>query len=123
MDLRAFGADRSRLLARLADSESASIPGSGFAMGRPGSRAAFFGPCVAASVDVARRFVDWFVARHAGEPVYWDLLPDNPEAALLAESVGFRRIRQLVRMARGAASAPRERAATASIPRDSRTAP
>ena len=106
MDRHAFGADRGRLLACLAEGESASIPGSGFAMGRPGSKAAFFGPCVATSVDAARLFVGWFLARHNGEPVYWDLLPDNPEAALLAERFGFRRIRQLVRMARGAACAP-----------------
>jgi GNAT superfamily N-acetyltransferase len=106
MDLRAFGADRARLLALLAEGESASIPGSGFAMGRPGSRAAFFGPCVATSVDAAQRLVGWFVARHAGEPVYWDLLADNPEAAPLAARFGFQRIRQLVRMARGAACAP-----------------
>jgi GNAT superfamily N-acetyltransferase len=106
MDRRAFGADRGRLLASLAGGESASIPGSGFAMGRPGSRAAFFGPCVATSVDAARSLVGWFVARHAGEPVYWDLLPDHPEAAALAERFGFQRIRELVRMARGASSAP-----------------
>ena len=101
MDLRAFGADRSRLLGRLAAGESASIPGSGYGMGRPGSRAAYFGPCVATSVEAARSFVAWFVARHAGETVYWDLLPGNADAVALAEQFGFQRIRSLVRMARG----------------------
>jgi GNAT superfamily N-acetyltransferase len=101
MDLRAFGADRRDLLARLAAGESASIPGSGYAMGRPGSKAAFFGPCIATSLEAARSFAEWFIARHAAEPVYWDLLPDNPEAMSLAGQLGFERVRQLTRMARG----------------------
>ena len=103
MDLRSFGADRSRLLARLAGAESASIPGAGYAIGRPGSKAAYFGPCVATSVEAAQTWVGWFVGRHAEELVYWDLLPGNPEATLLAERFGFTRVRQLVRMARGEA--------------------
>src|SRR5260370_30149455 len=37
LDRPAFGADRSALLSMLAQIESFSIPGSGFAMGRPGS--------------------------------------------------------------------------------------
>ena len=100
MDLRAFGADRSLLLSSLAG-ESASIPGSGYAMGRAGSKAAYFGPCVAASPPAARRLAGWFLARHGGESVYWDLLPENREAVSLAEEWGFRRVRQLVRMTRG----------------------
>jgi GNAT superfamily N-acetyltransferase len=103
MDLRSFGADRSRLLARLAAGESASIPGAGYAMGRPGSKAAYFGPCVATSMEAAESLVVWFVGRHAEQLVYWDLLPGNPEAVLLAERFGFQRIRQLSRMQRGEA--------------------
>jgi GNAT superfamily N-acetyltransferase len=105
MDRRAFGASRSRLLLRLAAGEAASIPGSGYAMGRPGSQAAYFGPCIAMSRQAAQSLAGWFVARHAEERVYWDLLPDNPEAVALAEHFGFQRIRQLVRMVRGEACA------------------
>jgi GNAT superfamily N-acetyltransferase len=47
LDRQAFGADRAELLKLLAGIESASIAGEGFAMGRPGSNAAYFGPCVA----------------------------------------------------------------------------
>jgi GNAT superfamily N-acetyltransferase len=101
IDLRAFGAVRIRLLMRLAAGESISIPRSGYAMGRPGSNAAYFGPCVASSRATARSLVEWFLARHSEAPVYWDLLPQNPEAVALAENFGFQRIRQLVRMARG----------------------
>ena len=104
-DLRdiGFGADRSKLLSRLTEGEWVSIAGSGYAMGRPGANAAYFGPCVAGSIEDARGFVEWFLARHAGEPVCWDLLPENREAVRLAGDFGFECSRILVRMARGAA--------------------
>jgi GNAT superfamily N-acetyltransferase len=100
LDRLAFGADRSRLLSKLESGESVSIPGSGYAMGRPGANAAYFGPCVAVSSRAARIFLEWFLARHSGEPVYWDLLPENEAAVRLAQEFGFERSRQLVRMAR-----------------------
>jgi GNAT superfamily N-acetyltransferase len=106
LDRRAFGADRSRLLAKLETGESVSIPGSGYAMGRPGANAAYFGPCVAVSSRAARIFLEWFLTRHSGEPVYWDLLPENEEAVRLALDFGFERSRQLVRMARASGTSP-----------------
>ncbi len=107
-DLRVFGADRSRLLSRLATVESASAPGSGYAMARPGANAAYFGPCVAESVEAAETLLEWFLARHGAEPVTWDLLPDNREAVQLAHRFGFECARQLVRMARPGPGKPRE---------------
>jgi GNAT superfamily N-acetyltransferase len=98
LDRAAFGTDRGGLAARLA-LESAALE-SGYAMDRPGSLAAYFGPCVAASPGVARCLLQWFLSRHSGEKVFWDLLPDNPDAARLAEEHGFTRVRCLVRMAR-----------------------
>lgn len=99
LDREAFGADRSRLLNALAGIESASIPGSGFAMGRSGSRAAYFGPCVARSSSAARDLVAWFLHRHAQEDVYWDILAVNTDAVEIAREFGFERRRKLVRMA------------------------
>ena len=106
-DFEAFGADRSRLLSQLAAGEAASIPGSGYAMGRPGANAAYFGPCVAADAETAEKLLEWFLARHPGEPVYWDLLPENREALRLARRFGFERVRELTRMARGVSSSSR----------------
>ncbi len=100
LDRGAFGADRSRLLSTLAREESVSIPGSGYAMGRPGANAAYFGPCVAVKSQAARILLEWFLARHSSEPIYWDLLPGNQEAVRLAQDFGFERSRQLVRMSR-----------------------
>jgi hypothetical protein len=105
LDRRAFGADRGRLLATLASGDCGSIAGSGYAMGRPGSSAAYFGPCVAVDSGATRILLEWFLARHSGELVYWDLLPENQDAVRLALDCGFERTRQLVRMARKGAGA------------------
>lgn len=100
LDSPAFGADRSALLAELAPLGAASIPGKAYAMGRPGSKAAYFGPCVSHSAEAARELLAWFLARHPHEPVYWDLLPANTEAVRLARDFGFEPLRHLVRMIR-----------------------
>jgi GNAT superfamily N-acetyltransferase len=99
LDRAAFGADRSAMLGRLGSFESASMPG-GYAMGRPGTKAAYFGPCVARNADTARCLLEWFLANHAGEGVFWDILPENAEALRLAQEFGFEHRRRLVRMAR-----------------------
>ncbi|HWR50027.1 MAG TPA: GNAT family N-acetyltransferase [Bryobacteraceae bacterium] len=105
LDRLAFGADRATLLARLAE-ESAAVE-NGYAMGRTGSRAAYFGPCVATDPAAARRLLRWFLSRHSSERIFWDLLPGNREAACLAAEHGFTRLRSLVRMVRpGAAPIP-----------------
>ncbi|HET9321016.1 MAG TPA: GNAT family N-acetyltransferase [Bryobacteraceae bacterium] len=98
LDRAASGTDRGRLLAVLAGFESASISGA-FAMGRPGSQAAYFGPCVARSAGAARDLIAWFLNRHAGDSVYWDILPANQDAVAIAREFGFARARELVRMA------------------------
>ncbi len=106
LDREAFGADRSRLLNVLAGIESASVAGSGFAMGRPGSRAAYFGPCVARSAKAARDLLAWFLHRHEQEDVYWDILAVNTDAVEIAREFGFERRRELVRMALADAKNP-----------------
>jgi len=98
LDLEAFGADRRPLLRALATTESASIAGAGFAMGRAGSAASYFGPCVARSRDAARDLLAWFLAKHGEESVYWDILAANRDAGELARESGFERARELMRM-------------------------
>ena len=78
-------------------------------MGRPGNAAAYFGPCVCRFAEAARVLLEWFLARHAHEPVFWDIIPANREALRLAEEYGFEKQRVLVRMMRpspGAGRAP-----------------
>ena len=99
LDFEAFGADRGAILAHLGLGEALAMDG-GYAIGRPGARASSFGPCVARSPAVAWRLAEWFLERHPGDTVYWDLLPNNDAAARLAAGLGFERRRELVRMAR-----------------------
>ena len=98
-DRAKFGADRAALLAQLAELGAASLPGEGYAMGRPGFSAAYFGPCVANSPAAVRRLLRWFLADHAGKHVFWDLFPTNKEAVNIAQEFGFAPVRLLVRMA------------------------
>ncbi len=100
LDASAFGADRGKLLKELSRLEAASIPGEGFIMGRPGRQAVTCGPCIARSPEAARALIGWFLSHHPGETVYWDLLPENREAARLAEEFGFEPRRKLLRMVR-----------------------
>jgi GNAT superfamily N-acetyltransferase len=113
LDRHAFGADRSDLLAILAPSGAACLarnayePDAGYAMARPGSQAAYFGPCVSRRAETARELLAWFLGGHPREPVCWDLLPGNNEALRLARASGFAPLRRLVRMVRpGVPGAP-----------------
>jgi GNAT superfamily N-acetyltransferase len=105
LDLQAFGADRSRLVESLAGADAASS-GDAYAMGRSGSRAAYFGPCVARHPADAERLARWFLARHASQSICWDLMPDNAPAVDLARELGFAPLRRLTRMALPALPAP-----------------
>jgi GNAT superfamily N-acetyltransferase len=106
LDRRAFGADRTRMLATLSE-EWATLGPRGFAAGRPGANARMFGPCVAVDSDSARLLLEWYLASHPGEKLYWDLLPSNPKAVEIAEQFGFTLQRKLARMVlRGREGAP-----------------
>lgn len=100
LDRRAFGADRRAILQRLAGrfpDECWALPGA-YLMARPGSKAYFLGPCVAEDNEAARRLIEALLRRHPGESFFWDLLPDNPAATALAQSLGFEHKRTLIRM-------------------------
>jgi GNAT superfamily N-acetyltransferase len=73
--------------------------GDSFARGRPGSKAAYFGPCRATSREAARDLLEWFLELHRGEAICWDILPANVDAVDLARAHGFTPLRKLVRMA------------------------
>ncbi len=98
LDREAFGADRSAMLRALGRIEAASTAGAGFAMGRAGSAACYFGPCVARTRDAARNLLVWFLSGHSEESIYWDILAANRDAIELACEFGFERARELVRM-------------------------
>ena len=100
LDRCACGYDRSALLRDLASDDSVeSVQSeSGFAFGRPGSKAWFVGPCVVMSGDDAEPLLTGLLDGHERERVFWDLLPANESATRLADRLGFRPARRLVRM-------------------------
>ncbi len=107
LDRQAFGVDRAALLGLLAERHQTwTLPGA-YLMSRPGSNARFLGPCVAEQTEDAGRLIRFLLSRHPGEPVFWDLLPDNQEVKALAEALGFEAKRRLVRMARTTGSCSR----------------
>lgn len=95
-DVEAFGADRSRFLRALGSPAVADEQG--YAMARPGSRARYLGPCVARDPHTAGRLI---AATLTAGTWFWDLLPANSAAPLLAIESGFQPVRQLVRMRLG----------------------
>lgn len=104
-DLRAFGADRSMLLDRLAQRNPPFLLARSHLFVRPGRRTAYLGPCVCEDPATACRLIEPQV-RHAGfsgrtSGWSWDLLPRNREAVALARDLGFTRQRHLMRMVRG----------------------
>jgi len=95
-----FGAYRVPLLNALVRAgEAAFVVGYGYAMTRPGSLATYFGPSVVRTREAARRLLEWFLANHGEEEIFWDLFPDNTDAVQLAIDYGFEPARHLVRMA------------------------
>jgi GNAT superfamily N-acetyltransferase len=106
LDGEAFGADRSALIDALSKHDAISIPQTAFALGRPGSNAAYFGPCVSLASNAARQMAEWFVALHPGESVFWDLFPHHQNAVEIATALNFGPVRRLTRMSLNAAPGP-----------------
>ncbi len=100
-DRETFGVDRTRVLERLlkvSPGQGVWEP-DGFVLGRPGSNAYAFGPCVAADAQTAKRLLCGLMSRIRADSFFWDLFPDVPAAVELARELGFERRRRLVRMA------------------------
>jgi len=93
-----FGAYRVPLLNTLSKDGAAFVVGYGYAMGRKGAQAAYFGPCVVRTRDAARKLLEWFLSNYPGQDLYWDLFPDNSDAVQLAIDYGFEPARHLTRM-------------------------
>lgn len=105
LDLKAFGADRSRLVAALAGiGEFAVLRQKGdiraFACIRAFGRGEVIGPIVASELDEAKALVSYFMSRREGRFLRLDTSAVNGLSAWL-ESHGLRRVGDGVAMARG----------------------
>ena len=113
LDRPAFGADRLRLLRRLAEDGRAVVARGaeglrGFGFSRPGHDAAFLGPVVAADAEAALAVVETLLADLPEGQVFWDVLADHRAAVGMAESFGLAVDRRLTRMVLGEKMNPGE---------------
>lgn len=97
LDAQAFGADRSDYLKRLANDSRVVSTADGYGMIRSGRVAAYLGPVIAESSEVARPIVERLLAGIT-QTVYWDLPDPNSEAVCMANDLGFELVRTLSRM-------------------------
>lgn len=105
-DRTAFGADRSALMRAIINDSGPPITATdslgglgGYAFARPGRRAAYIGPVVAADAGTAAHFLK---AVGAGlGPVFIDIHPSFPGAVDLVRELDFVRQRELLRMRLG----------------------
>jgi GNAT superfamily N-acetyltransferase len=96
LDRGAFGTDRSRFLHSLGS--LAFVAEDAYSMSRPGARSLYLGPCVARHPHTAHRVI---AAALDEGPWFWDLLPENTAARILAIEFGFHPVRRLIRMRLG----------------------
>ena len=100
VDANYFGADRLTLLERLAERNPPVVRGQSYLFSRPGRVTAYMGPCVSDNPEDARSLISKWVENSACS-WFWDLFPDNQQAATIASELAFVPQRRLLRMARG----------------------
>ena len=101
LDVRAFGADRTELLAHLAKRNPPLTLGNSYLFSRPGRLSSYLGPCVSEAPATARAVMERALETPAGGGWSWDLLRENAPAVALAQDLGFTPKRHLTRMVRG----------------------
>lgn len=99
LDRDAFNADRSTWLERLSAEAFVIADTEGYGMLRPGYLGDYIGPLVATDPFVARDLLSRLLHRSTARQCFWDVI--DSDAIEIAESLGFRPIRDLHRMARG----------------------
>ncbi|AMV34795.1 putative acetyltransferase [Pirellula sp. SH-Sr6A] len=105
LDRVTFGAHRSELLARLAESSQAvTCPDGSFGLLRAGRIADYLGP-ISATEQSAAPIVSELTAR-TDRDLFWDIPSQNTGAVYLATLHGFSPVRTLFRMTIGSAPTP-----------------
>lgn len=96
-DAEVFGAGRHPWLARIFDGAHVVAREQGYGMIRPGTNAGYLGPVAATDPQTAEDIIRTLLATHPGRYL-WDIPSPNSAGVALAESLGFRPIRDLLRM-------------------------
>jgi predicted GNAT family N-acyltransferase len=101
-DHRAFGADRSELLERLARrGQPPFVMGASYWLTRPGRYSHYLGPSVCDAPSTARTLIERALPTAGYRDCSWDLFPTNAGAAAIARDLAFTPTRRLQRMVRG----------------------
>ena len=101
LDSEAFGTDRSRLLHELAKGSPISSTPGAYLYSRPGRVSDYIGPCVARNREAAQRLIAARILNPSVSSWFWDVIPQNRDAISLAQELGFKPQRRLLRMVRG----------------------
>lgn len=101
-DHRAFGADRSELLEKLARrGQPPFVIDDSYWLTRPGRHSHYLGPSVCDAPRTARALIERALPTAGNRDCSWDLFPTNPDAAAIARDLAFTPTRRLQRMVRG----------------------
>jgi len=103
LDRHATATERGKLLRRLIADEPdtvRTIPGEGYLLSRPGSKATQIGPCIAQPA-YGRTLLDDAMSRFAGQSVIIDVPAGNAAAVNRTRAAGLQPTRTLMRMTRG----------------------
>ena len=100
LDSEAFGAERSRLLHELGKRSAISSRTGGYLFSRPGRVSDYIGPCVAKNREAAQRLIEARI-NNSSASWFWDVISQNRDAISLAQELGFKPQRHLLRMVRG----------------------
>ena len=112
LDAAAFGVARGRMLSMLAAQSDTHVRTdgagqvTGYGMLRPGRRASYLGPIVAADESAGTAIADSLLGGTPGRPVYWDIPEANRAAVRVARRYGMSRQRTLTRMYLGRNARP-----------------
>jgi predicted GNAT family N-acyltransferase len=101
-DHRAFGADRSELLEKLARrGQPPFVIDGSYWLTRPGRYSQYLGPSVCDAPRTARALAERALLTAGDRDCSWDLFPTNAGAAAIARDLAFMPTRRLQRMVRG----------------------
>jgi hypothetical protein len=101
LDMRAFGANRTELLSKLARRNPPLSVRNSYLFTRPGRLSWYLGPCVCETTASARALLESGLQSPVAGGWSWDLLCGNAEAVALARLLNFSAQRHLTRMVRG----------------------
>jgi GNAT superfamily N-acetyltransferase len=101
LDAQTFGANRSCALQALANASTLFQSDDGYFLARPGREKYYLGPCVAKNAEPIQMMIQQALEKFPGTSWFWDLFPQNSQALALAQQLGFKKQRSLLRMVVG----------------------